>query len=106
MNLVILVGTVVTEVEFKFIYDRYKKVLVKEKNTKNKSDYSYKYKHTSIAKCNIKLANDSIIKIYGYDEIADVMYKNLVSNDCILIEGKLDSNMEVEVKLIYWFLSI
>ena len=28
MNLVILVGTVVTEVEFKFIYDRYKDCLL------------------------------------------------------------------------------
>ena len=100
MNLVIVVGTVVTEVEFKFIYDRYKKVVINEKNAKNKSDYSDKYNHTSIAKCNINLSNDSIIKIYGYDEMADVMYKNLVSNDCILIEGKLDSKMEVKIEVL------
>ena len=100
MNLVIVVGTVVTEVEFKFIYDRYKEVVINEKNARNKNDYSDKYNHTSIAKCNIKLFNNSITKIYGYDEIADFMYRNLACNDCILIEGKLDSNMEVKIELL------
>ena len=100
MNLVIVMGRVVTEVEFKFIYDRYKKVVINEKNAKNKNDYSDKYNHTSIAKCDIKLSNNSIIKVYGYDEIADYMYRNLVCNECVLIEGKLDSNMEVKIEVL------
>ena len=56
--------------------------------------------HRSIAKCEIMLPNKSIVKIYGYDKIADFMYKNLKENDYILIEGKLDSNMEIEVKIL------
>ena len=46
------------------------------------------------------LRNKSIVKIYGYDKIADFMYINLKENDYILIEGKLDSNMEIEVKIL------
>ena len=100
MNLVIVVGTVVTEVEFKFIYDRYKEVIATEENIEHKSSYSDKYNHTSIAKCDIKLSNNSIIKIYGYDEIADYMYRDLVCNEYILVEGKLDSNMEVKIEVL------
>ena len=88
MNLVIVFGKIVSSIEFKFIYDRYM------------IDSSDKYNHTSIEKCEIMLLNKNIVKIYGYDKIADFMYKNLKENDYILIEGKLDSNMEIEVKIL------
>ena len=86
MNLVIVFGKIVSSIGFKFIYDRYM------------IDSNDKYNHTSIAKCEIMLLNKSIVRIYGYDKIADFMYKDLKYNDYILIEGKLDSNMEIEVK--------
>ena len=56
--------------------------------------------HTSIAKCEIMLPNKSIVKIYGYDKIADFMYKNLKENDYILIEGRLDVNIRIEVEIL------
>ena len=56
--------------------------------------------HTSIAKCAIMLLNKSIVKIRGYDKISDFMYKNLKENDYILIEGRLDVNIRIEVEIL------
>ena len=81
MNIVIIYGKVIEKIDFKFIYDRY--------NNKNK--------HTSIAKSKIKLMNNSIVEIYGYDEMADYMYRKLKKDMCIILEGKIDSNMKIRV---------
>ena len=83
-------GKIVSDIEFKFIYDRYK----------DKTNNNDKYKHTSIARCKMKLLNDSIVEIYGYDNIADFMYRNVHCNDTIQLEGKLDSNMMVEISCV------
>ena len=73
MNIVIISGKIVSEIEFKFIYDR----------------YGTKSKHTSISSCYVKLDNDSIIQIYGYDEMADFMYRHLTDGDAVVCSGVL-----------------
>ena len=90
MNIVIIYGKIVSKIEFKFIYDRYKE----------KDNIKEKYKHTSIAKCKIKLQNESILVIYGYDEVADYMYRYIKENEEVLIEGKIDDNMKIEIIII------
>lgn len=92
MNVVVIYGKVLSKIEFKFIYDRYYKS--KENHVEEK------YKHVSIAKCKIKLKNDSIVEIYGYDNMADYMYRYMKENDNILIEGKIDSNMKIMIEQI------
>ena len=87
MNIVIIYGKIVSKIDFKFIYDRYKE----------KDNIKEKYNHTSIAKCEIKLENDSIVELYGYNNIADYMYKYLKENESILVEGKIDSNIKIEI---------
>lgn len=67
MNIVVVSGKVITKIEFKFIYDR----------------YGNKNKHTSVAKCMLKLDNGSIVQIYGYDNIADYMYRKLSKGENI-----------------------
>ena len=57
-----------------------------------------KYTHTSIVKCKVKLLNNCIVEIYGYDEISDYLYRNFKENQIITIEGKIDSEMKIEVK--------
>lgn len=81
MNIVIIYGKVIEKIDFKFIYDRY--------NNKNK--------HISIAKSKLKLMNNSIVEIYGYDEMADYIYRNLKNEMYIIVEGKIDSNMKIRV---------
>ncbi len=82
MNIVILYGKVVSQIDFKFIYNRYNK-----KNT-----------YTSIAQCEVMLENNSIITIYGYDDVADFMYRKLNKNVNILIEGAIGNNMMIKVE--------
>ena len=78
MNIVIINGKIVSEVDFNFIYN------------KNKKE-----KHTSIAMCKLKLDDDSIIDVYGYDEVADCLYRK--TDGYVWIEGILNSNMMVEI---------
>lgn len=91
MNLVIVYGTIVTNVDFKFIYDRYG----------YDKDNIEKYSHVSIASCKLKLLNESVIEIYGYDNVADFMLKNLNINDNIYVEGKLDNEGRIVINTVY-----
>ena len=88
MNLVIVYGIIVTNVDFRFIYDRFC----------CDKDNIEKYNHVSVASCRLRLLNDSVIEIYGFDNVADFMIRNLNINDGIYIEGKLDNEGKVEIK--------
>ena len=87
MNNVFLIGKVISDIEYKFIYDRFK--------IDNNDE---KYKHIAIARCYIKLQNSSIIEIYGYDEIADILYREIRVGSNAFFEGSLDSNGKIKVK--------
>lgn len=89
MNIVILYGKIIDNIDFEFIYNKY------SKNSKIKNK-------TSIVKFKMELENGSMVKVYGYDEIADFIYKKLQKNNSVLIEGSLDSNGDIECKIIYW----
>ena len=95
MNIVIIYGRIVSKIEFKFIYGRY--------YINNKVNYE-KYRHISIAKCKIKLQNESILDIYGYDEVADYMHRYMKENDNIFLEGRIDGNMKIEVLTNYTYI--
>lgn len=94
MNIVIISGTVVTEVDFKFIYDRY----VTDKEN------AERYKHISVAKFKAKLLNGSVVEVYGYDNIADFMIRKCNKLDKVCIEGRLDSKGKVEIFSLSHFL--
>lgn len=68
MNVCIVIGKLIEEVDFKFIYN-------------NKS--------LSIANSRIQLIDGNQVEIFGLDEKADYMYSNLNKNDIILVSGKL-----------------
>lgn len=79
MNLCFLKGIIKREVEFRFFYES---------------------KRISISKTSIMLENNSNITIKGYDAMADWMYHYLEVGDIVVIEGKIDSNIEIEVNMI------
>ena len=56
-------------------------------------------KNISIAKTNLKLQNGNIITIKGYDEMADWMVQNIKKEDEVIMQGELDTKMEVGVRL-------
>ncbi len=68
MNLCFTIGKIVSNVEFNFLYNS---------------------KFTSIAKCKIMLNNKSVIKIFGYDDIADFLYSKIRKNNLVFIYGML-----------------
>ncbi len=71
MNRCILIGKIIEDVDFKFVYN----------------DIAI-----SIAICTLELTNNSKIQIYALDDKADYMYRELNKNDIILVYGKLVSN--------------
>lgn len=80
MNICILIGKVVSTIEFKFII---------------------KSKHKSIAYFDMELSNKSIIKAKAYDAMADFVYSNFKLNQMIVVEGKIRTDGIVEIKRKY-----
>ena len=70
MNLCFLLGKLVIDIEFKFIY-----------NSKN----------TSIVFLDLILKNKSIVRCRAYNEIADYIYRSINKNDLIFVEGIVGS---------------
>ena len=52
----------------------------------------------SVAKTKLELENESVIVIKGYDEMADWMVQNIKKEDEVILQGKINTKMEVEVK--------
>lgn len=77
MNICFIKGKVIEEVDFKFYYCS---------------------KHISKAIVKIELENKSIITIKGYDEMADWMYHYIETQNVLIVQGRVDNNMEVEVE--------
>lgn len=79
MNVVFVQGKIISDIEFKFII-----------NNKNKA----------IAIFEMELLNKSIVKIKAYNELADYCYYKLNKGNMILIEGYLNSNLEIIIETI------
>lgn len=80
MNICILIGKIVSTIEFKFII---------------------KSKHKSIAYFDMELSNKSIIKAIAYDAMADLVYRKYKINQTIIIEGKIRTDGVVEIRKNY-----
>ena len=74
MNLCFVIGKIISDIEFKFIINN---------------------KNISVAIFEIELSNKSIIKVKGYNEIADFCYQKLLKGDDVGIYGELNDNMEI-----------
>ena len=76
MNLCILMGKIISDIEFKFII-----------NSKNKS----------IVEFEIETLDCNIVKLCAYNEIADKCYALLKRNMSIIISGELMGNGNVKI---------
>lgn len=77
MNDVFLIGKLIENVNFKFMISK---------------------KYTAISTFNIKTINGERLRLIAYNTIADFCYRKLNKNDNILINGFLNSNMQVIIK--------
>ena len=64
----------------------------------------YNKKNISVAKTKLKLENESIITIKGYDEMTDWMIQKIKKEDKVIMQGKSDTRMEVVVKWMKGFM--
>ena len=79
MNIIIIQGKIISDIEFKFI--------IKNKNK-------------SISIFELELTNNSIVTVKAYNILADYCYSELNKEDIILIEGQLNSKLEIISKTI------
>ena len=77
MNEIFLIGKVVSKTEYKFII-----------NSK---------KYFSKVEFEIELDKQTF-KVKGYNNIADFCYRKLKQNQKVFINGRIDSNMIIQVK--------
>ena len=64
----------------------------------------YQKKNISIARTKLELKNGSIITTKGYDEMADWMIQKIKKEDKVIMQGELDTRMEVVVKWMKGFM--
>ena len=83
MNLCFIKGKILEKINFQFLYQK---------------------KNISIARTKLELQNGSIITIKGYDEMADWMIQKIKKEDKVIMQGELDTRMEVVVKWMKGFM--
>lgn len=61
--------------------------------------YNLMPKSKKNAVCNIKgkLVNDSVINLIAYNNIADKCYRKLKKDTVLLVEGRINQKMEIEI---------
>lgn len=79
MNVVILSGKILHKKDIQFVYN---------KNRKSKDITRIEVK--------LELEDGSVIVAYGYNEIADAIYRE--ESKHMLIEGRLNSKMQIEIE--------
>jgi len=77
MNLVFIIGRIISDVNFKFTY----------KSDKN-----------AVALFICQLNNGSLVKVQALDNNADYCYANLKLGDFVIIEGSINSKFIISVK--------
>lgn len=80
MNICILQGKIISNIEYKFII-----------NSKDKA----------IAYFEMELIGKTIIKVKAYNDLADKCYRKLITGNEIYIEGILEISGEIEIQEIY-----
>lgn len=74
MNLCFLMGKIISNIDFQFMLGS---------------------KKISIVQFLLVINEKCIVTVKAYDELADWCYQNLVKNDCIALQGELNSKMEI-----------
>ena len=78
MNEIYIIGTINGKIEFKFVVN-------------NK-------RYFSKVKFKIKTLDKQILKIVCYNDVADLILKNIKERDKIIIRGRINSKSEIEIK--------
>ena len=80
MNKCFLLGYLINDVEFSF---------------------TLKKNPISVAKFDLKLSNNSTVKVYSFDANADFCYSRLKKGNSVIIEGKINTKHNIIAENIY-----
>lgn len=78
MNEIYIIGTINGKIEFKFVVN-------------NK-------RYFSKVKFKLKTLDKQILKIVCYNDVTDLILKNIKERDKIIIRGRINSKSEIEIK--------
>ncbi len=78
MNEIYIIGTINGKIEFKFVVN-------------NK-------RYFSKVKFKLKTLDKQILKIVCYNDVADLILKNIKERDKIIIRGRINSKSKIEIK--------
>ena len=83
MNICFLIGKIISDVEFDFIIDN-------NKGLKNEK--------ISVVRFKLKLLDENVVNIIGYNNIAEFCYQKLNIGNYTFIEGYINTFGVVEIK--------
>jgi len=83
MNICFLIGKIISDVEFDFVIDNNK---------------GFKNRKISVIKFKLKLLDENVVNIIGYNNVADFCYQKLNIGENVLIEGFINNAGKIEIK--------
>ena len=83
MNICFLIGKIISDVEFDFIIDNNK---------------GFKNDKISVVRFKLKLLDENVLNIIGYNNIADFCYQKLKIGENVLIQGFINNSGKIEIK--------
>ena len=83
MNICFIIGKIVSKIEFDFVLGDNK---------------SFKNRKISVVRFKLKLLDENVLNIIGYNNIADFCYQRLKIGENILIQGFINNSGEIEMK--------
>ena len=83
MNICFLIGKIISDVEFDFVIGDNK---------------SFKNKKVSVVRFKLKLLDENVLNIIGYNNIADFCYQKLKIGENVLIQGFINNSGKIEIK--------
>ena len=83
MNICFLIGKIISKIEFDFVIGNNK---------------GFKNERISVVRFKLKLLDENVVNIIGYNEVADFCYQKLNIGENVLIEGFINNIGRIEIK--------
>ena len=83
MNICFIIGKIISDVEFDFIIDNNK---------------GFKNDKISVVRFKLKLLDENVLNIIGYNNVADFCCQKLKIGENVLIQGFINNSGKIEIK--------
>ena len=83
MNICFIIGKIISKIEFDFVIGDNK---------------SFKNDKISVVRFKLKLLDENVLNIIGYNNIADFCYQKLKIGENVLIQGFINNSGKIEIK--------